>query len=113
VGAPSSPHPILKAVSSALSTPAVFCYTLISSFCARKLAVRLTTFPTTISCYASNMNQEVTLRILADTENRAALGDRQIAYQRARIEHLERVGRGLREAKALLTALEDCQRVKA
>jgi hypothetical protein len=54
------------------------------------------------------VNKETKLRDLADTENRAALGDRQIAYQRARIE---RLGRGLREAKALLAALEDCQRV--
>jgi hypothetical protein len=54
------------------------------------------------------MDKEMAL--LADTENRAALGDRQIAYQRARIEHLEHAGHALSEAKALLAALEDSQR---
>jgi hypothetical protein len=59
----------------------------------------------------TGMDKEMLLRQLAEVENRAALGDRQIAGQRARIEQLKRAGRGVREASALLAAFEDCQRV--
>jgi hypothetical protein len=59
----------------------------------------------------TDMDKEMLLRDLAEVENRAALGDRQIAGQRARIEQLERVGWGVRESKALLVELEDCQRI--
>ena len=56
------------------------------------------------------MITEVALRDLADLENRAALGDRQIAGQRTRIEQLERAGHGVEDAMALLASVEDCQR---
>jgi hypothetical protein len=58
----------------------------------------------------TGMDKEILLRHLAEVENRAALGDVQIAGQRARVEQLERAGWEVTEGKALLVALEDCQR---
>jgi hypothetical protein len=54
-------------------------------------------------------DKELMLRYLAQAEDRAALGERLIAEQHIRIEQLGRAGRGVREAKALLAALEACQ----
>ena len=59
----------------------------------------------------TGMDKEMLLRHLAEVESRAAHGDLQIAGQRARVEQLERAGWGVREGKALLIALEDCQRL--
>jgi hypothetical protein len=42
----------------------------------------------------TGMDKEILLRHLAEVENRAALGDVQIAGQRARVEQLERAGWG-------------------
>jgi hypothetical protein len=58
-------------------------------------------------------DKEILLRYLAQVENRAALGDRLIAEQRARIEQLERAGWGVPEGNAVLVALEDSQRLIA
>jgi hypothetical protein len=68
---------------------------------------------TTDHCFSAmltGMDKEILLRHLAEVENRAALGDLQIAGQRARVEQLERAGWGVTEGKALLVGLEDCQR---
>jgi hypothetical protein len=59
----------------------------------------------------TGMDKEILLRHPAEVENRAALGDLQIAGQRARVEQLERAGWGVPEGKALLVALEDSQRL--
>jgi hypothetical protein len=59
----------------------------------------------------TGMDKEMLLRHLAEVENRAALGDLQIGGQRARIEQLACGAWGVREGKALLVALEDCQRL--
>jgi hypothetical protein len=51
------------------------------------------------------MDREILLRYLVEVENRAALGELQIAEQRTRIEQLERDGRGVRETKVLLASV--------
>jgi hypothetical protein len=59
----------------------------------------------------TGVDKEMLLRYLAEVENRAALAERRIAGQRARIEQLERAGSEYRRATPMLVALEDSHRL--